>query len=257
MYHHIVHEFLSSEEIGQITNSSWWGDGGELAPEVGLLTRNIVIQGGEMESEPLEFHHYGCRILIGQYRSPVGVLYSGFVKLDSIEVCHCGQGGFFSPRDPRYSIAFKNNFDKSSGSYIRRSSVHHGYNTAIGIHTSNGVEISDNVIYRTTDSSVKVGGVKNIVRGNLAMVTSTVQPNQPMDNHAVDFPATFDVDHSNVLSGNAAGGSNRISFRYSGDSCHSDRRPRLNDEVCPGQSCDTETVVQMPALLSPDQLLLF
>ena len=231
-YSHVIHDFLSSEEIEQITNkTSWWGDGGRLAPEVGLLSRNIVIQGGEEESEPLELHHYGCRILIGQYKSSTGVRYSGFIRMDSVEIRHCGQGGYFSPRDPRYSIAFRNVFDMSSGSYIRRSSIHHGYNTAIGIHTSNGVELADNVIYRTTDSSVKVGGVKSVVMGNLAMVTSTVQPNRPMDNHAVDFPATFDVDHGNIVRGNAAAGSNRISFRYGGDRCHGDRQPRLNDEV--------------------------
>lgn len=98
--------------------------------------------------------------------------------MDSVEVRFCGQGGYFSPRDPRYSIAFRNSFETSSGSYIRGSSVHHGYNTAIGIHTSHGVEVSGNVVWRTTDSSVKVGGRRNVLRNNLAMGTSTVQPNR-------------------------------------------------------------------------------
>lgn len=102
----------------------------------------------------------------------------GNLKMDSVEVRFCGQGGYFSPRDPRYAIAFRNNFESSSGSYIRRSSIHHGYNTAIGIHTSDGVEVTGNVVWRTTDSSLKIGGRGNVIRNNLAMLTTTVQPNR-------------------------------------------------------------------------------
>ena len=50
------------------------------------------------------------------------------------------------------------------------------YNTAIGVHSSSGVEITDTVVYRTTGSSIICGGSGNTVSGNLVMVTSTVQP---------------------------------------------------------------------------------
>lgn len=125
----------------------------------------------------LETHHYGCRILVGKVVTRRFTL-SGNLKLDSAEVRFCGQGGYFSPRDPRYAIAFRNNFESSSGSYIRRSSVHHGYNTAIGVHTSNFVEVTGNVVWRTTGSSLKVGGRGNVIQNNLAMMTTTVQPNR-------------------------------------------------------------------------------
>ena len=230
---HVVHSFLSSEDIEQLSGaSSWWNDNGTMAPEVGLLSRNIVIQGGEEQDEPLEMHHYGCRILIGQYRSStLGVQYSGYVKMESVEVRYCGQGGYHSPRDPRYSIAFRNNFDGTVGSVIRGCSIHHGYNTAIGVHTSNGVTVSRNVVYRTTGSSIIVGGAGSVVTGNLAMVTSTVQPNRPSDNHAVDFPASYDIDRGNTVRDNAAAGTNRISYRYGGERCHDDEQPKLNEEV--------------------------
>ena len=42
-------------------------DGVTMSAEVGLLTRNIVVQGGNSDEELLEYHHYGCRVLIGQY----------------------------------------------------------------------------------------------------------------------------------------------------------------------------------------------
>ncbi len=133
--------------------------------------------GGEDPSEPLEQNHYGCRILVGEYFSGRFV-YNGRLKIDSVEIRNCGQGGYFSPRDPRYSIAFANSFETSAGSYIRRCSIHHGYNTAIGVHSSYGIEISQNVIWRTVDSGIKVGGRDNVIIDNLAMFTSTIQPNR-------------------------------------------------------------------------------
>ena len=187
-----------------------------------------MIQGGDDVAEPLDTHHYGCRILVGEYTSQQGYLYSGHVMMDSVEVRHCGQGGYFSPSDPRYAIAFKNSV---SGSSISRCSIHHSYNTAIGIHSSQYITLYNNVVYRTTSSSIIVGGKDNTVSGNLALFTSTIQPNSPKDNHAVDFPATYNIDRNNVVRDNAAGGSHRISYRYSGEACLNGRQPKLGDEV--------------------------
>ena len=91
--------------------------------------------------------------------------------------------------------------------------------------------VSRNVVYRTTGSSIIVGGAGSVVTGNLAMVTSTVQPNRPSDNHAVDFPASYDIDRGNTVRDNAAAGTNRISYRYGGERCHDDEQPKLNEEV--------------------------
>ena len=136
-----------------------------------------VFIGGEDHNQLLEDHHYGCRLLVGRYTTR-GFTFHGHLELDSVEFRFCGQGGYFSPRDPRYAIAFHNNYNSSVGSYVRHCSVHHGYNTAIGVHTSNDVEISGNVVWRTTDSSIKVGGKRNAIENNLAMMTTTVQPNR-------------------------------------------------------------------------------
>ena len=226
-YDHEVMSVLTSDQAKEAgVNGST-----QLHPEVGLLTHNIVIEGGNSLEEPLEEHHYGCRILIGQFQSFTGTTYAGSLQMDSVEVRHCGQGGYFSPYDPRYAVAFHNCFDRSRDSYIRRCSIHHGYNTAIGVHTSQGVGIDQNVIYRTTDSSLKIGGRDNAVTSNLALGTLAIAPNHPKDNHAVDFPATYNVDVGNRLTGNAAAGSDRISFRYAGELCHKGRKPRTKAEV--------------------------
>ena len=52
-FDHVVHRFLEDSDLDSASSSQqqegvgeqWWGDGGSLAPEVGLLTRSIVVQG--------------------------------------------------------------------------------------------------------------------------------------------------------------------------------------------------------------------
>ena len=48
-FDHQVHNFLEPSDLNdsypEDVMEAWWGDGGSLAPEVGLLTHNIIIQG--------------------------------------------------------------------------------------------------------------------------------------------------------------------------------------------------------------------
>ncbi len=53
----------------------------------------------------------------------------------------------------------------------------------------------------------------------------------PPDNHAVDFPATFDIDGGNRVQGNAAAGSTRIAFRYAGEPCLNGNLPPTPEAV--------------------------
>jgi len=238
-YDHMIYTFLDQSEWmgshdpedGDLNTQYWWGNGGQMSPEVGLLSRNIIIQGGEDLSEPLEQHHYGCRVLVGRLTDSYGDTHIGRALLDSVEIRYCGQGGYFSPRDPRYSLVFKDLKEDGASSYVRGSSIHHGYNTAIGVHSSNSIELSGNVIYRTTDSSVKLGGIGNTLTDTLAVLTSTIQPNSPRDNHAVDYPATFEIDRGQMVRNNAAGGSYRISYKFAGESCVDGNRAPIGDQV--------------------------
>lgn len=60
---------------------------------------------------------------------------------------------------------------------------------------------------------------------------------RPPDAHAVDFPATFDVDFGNTVRDNAAAGSTRLGFQYAGEEClENDASPTNNQviNICPG-----------------------
>ena len=197
---HVVQPLLSSEAIIHQNNVDWKNPG-VLAPEVGLLSRNIIIQGGEDAERSLGKYHFGCRIFSGEFFTSIGS-YPGHFELDSVEIRNCGQGGFFTSRDPRYSIA-----------------IHHGYNTAIGIHVTNGIRIQDNVIYRTVDSGIRVGGRSNMIEDNLVILVSSVLPDEPKDKHAVDFPAGYQIQGFHTVKRNVAAGSYSLGFQVSGDSC--------------------------------------
>lgn len=51
MHDHIVYSFMEPSDLLSADppqaqgGSQWWGDGGTMAPEVGLLSHNIIIQG--------------------------------------------------------------------------------------------------------------------------------------------------------------------------------------------------------------------
>ena len=169
-------------------------------------------------------------LLVGRYRGGTTV-YSGLLWLQSVEFRYCGQWGKFSPQDPRYSIAFRSSRETSVGSYVRDCAIHHGYNTAVGVHGSNGVTLSRNVVWRTVDSAFKIGGLDNEALDNLAIYTTAIRPNNPSDSHAIDFPASFDIDGGNVVRGNAAAGSTRIGFRLAGEPCQEDGHPPSSEQV--------------------------
>lgn len=54
---------------------------------------------------------------------------------------------------------------------------------------------------------------------------------RPLDNHAVDFPASFEVDFGNTVRGNAAAGSTRLGFQYAGERCLEGDVPPSEAEV--------------------------
>ena len=227
-YDHVVDPFLTGNETGSGNEDSrWWrSDGGlRIAPEVGILSHNVRIIGTEDIYNSISVHEFGCRVLVGYYRRGRSE-YTGRAFVDSVQFQHCGQGGFFSTRDPRYVVAFKSGGDGAGGSYIRRSSVHTGFNTAFGTLASNNISLSDNVVYRSVDSMFRLRSVDCVVERNLGVLTRSIQVARPGDNHAVDFPATYEIGGSgHTIKDNVAAGSERIGFYYPGESCVNEVAP--------------------------------
>ncbi len=70
-----------------------------LAAEVGLLTRNIVIEGANNPSGAWD-QSFGCRVLIGRTAFD-GIEYTGSARIENVEFNRCGQEGYTDDFDPR------------------------------------------------------------------------------------------------------------------------------------------------------------
>uniref|UniRef100_A0A8C9TLN6 Cell migration inducing hyaluronidase 1 n=1 Tax=Scleropages formosus TaxID=113540 RepID=A0A8C9TLN6_SCLFO len=116
-------------------------DGVDMRAEVGLLTRNILIQ-GEMEprcygSEACEFFHFDT--------------FGGHIKafhMQGVELMHMGQQSM-----GHYPVHFHMNgdVDERGGydppTYVKDLSIHHTFSRCVTIHGSNGLLVKDVVGY--------------------------------------------------------------------------------------------------------------
>lgn len=105
--------------------------GVNLQGEVGLLTRNIVVQGDASSLTD----HFGAHMMF---------LNGAHVELVGIEVLHSGQKGFLG----RYPIHFHRMGD-CTGCIVTDSSMHHNFQRALTVHATNELTIARNVAYLT------------------------------------------------------------------------------------------------------------
>ncbi len=192
-----------------------------ISAEVGLLTRNIVIENGG--SEQADEEAFGCRVLVGSYFDQ-GLAYLGSAKISGVEFNGCGQEGYTETFDPRFSIAILNVPSHGIESYIQHSSFHDGYNTAIGVFGTDEVTVDNNVIYDTVGPSMTISGSNHKVTNNLASLSrfpGTYRTNQPFN---PDWTANFEVHDTEglVLTGNVAAGGAKAGFHTRGVSCSPD-----------------------------------
>ena len=191
--------------------------------EVGLLSRNIKIESGDLAETDEE--SFGCRILVGSYINEYGYRLVGSAQIDGVEIAFCGQEGFSDSYDPRYSFAVLNTrIGSTDTTYVRRSSIHDGYNTGIGVFLSDGVIISDNVIHRTVGPSVILEGSDHIminIMATVALFPGTYRGNDDPENY--EWTANFKlISTSNLtLKGNAAAGGAKVGFHVDGEPCDS------------------------------------
>ena len=92
----------------------------EMSAEVGLLSRNVIVQGDE-QTYDIQFgahifmHSNGDESLLGRIENP--------------EVRMAGQGFFLG----RYAVHF-HLVGSVRGSYVKKCAIHHSFNRAVAIH---------------------------------------------------------------------------------------------------------------------------
>jgi hypothetical protein len=173
----------------------------DMRAEVGLLTRNIKVQG----SADSESSQYGAHTMI---------LGDTTARVSGVEFYRSGQLGLKG----RYAWHW-HEADDGTGEYFKNSSVHNSFQRGIVVHDTNNVTIESNVVYNVTSHayvfSEDGGEVNNKFIDNLGVLVKKPDAKDfvfPVDQHftssqAEHRPSVFwGRNYYNTLIGNHAAG---------------------------------------------------
>ncbi len=171
--------------------------------EVGLLSRNIVIQGA-------------ADAVASKFGGHIMVMDTSQAVVDSVEFVNMGQENKMG----RYPIHWHLMGEGSRGQYVRNSSVYNSFNRCVTIHGSNGVKVQNNVTYNIPGHCFFLedgAEIDNIIENNLGIAVE-----RPADGKALlptdkNFPgpAVYWISHPrNIVRNNVAAGSSGTGFWY-------------------------------------------
>jgi cell surface hyaluronidase len=167
--------------------------------EVGLLTRNVLVQ-GDPASERAGF---GGQVMIEGHSR---------VHVENAELYRMGQRNILR----RYPIHFHTAGDMA-GSYLKGNAIHHSFNRGVTVHGSNNLLLQRNVAYDVIGHCyfLEDGAERgNLFDGNLGLLTRKPQGKGllPSDTEYLG-PATFWITNpANSFRGNVAAGSEGTGF---------------------------------------------
>lgn len=183
----------------------------DMRAEVGLLTRNIVVQ-APVDSQHDEFGFHAM------------FMPNSTVNIEGVEFRRGGQ----IRKPARYSVHWHRGASNNDGSddYIRRSSIHDSFQRGIVTHGIDNVLVEENVVFNVFGHAYipSEDGVErdNIYQGNLAMLykrRDSADFSFPRDDHTLSNQAEHRSsgfwyrNYHNILIGNhAAGGDEGIGF---------------------------------------------
>jgi hypothetical protein len=223
--------------------------------EVGLLTRNIVVQGDSATSAG----GFGGHL--------IGV--SGTLRVDGVELHFMGQKGLVARYPMHWHV-----MGPVDGQYFTRSSVWKSFNRCVTVHGTDNARVEGNVCHDHLghgyflEDGAETG---NLLAGNLGLGTRVTDAGEgvlPTDTRAATFWIT---NPDNTVRGNAAAGSEAFGFWYalpasptglstgsprlprstplrefSGNVTHSNRRAGLNVDDGPLPDGNTEVTFYAP-----------
>uniref|UniRef100_A0A8C3WBQ6 PKHD1 ciliary IPT domain containing fibrocystin/polyductin n=1 Tax=Catagonus wagneri TaxID=51154 RepID=A0A8C3WBQ6_9CETA len=195
--HHVrIHERLRHRHIGSV-HTMEDGRRVRLAAEVGLLTRNIQIQGDTA---------CGGRLLVRSFRKSSGEEFSGVLQLFNVEIQNFGS--------PLYSSVELTNV--SAESWIISSTLHQSCGGGIHAASSHGIILNDNVVFGTAGHGIDLEGQNYSLSKNLVVLV-TQSAWSPVWVAGIKVNQAKDIH----LHGNVVGGSERLGFHIRGHRCSS------------------------------------
>ena len=181
-------------------SESYGGKTINMRAEVGLLSRNIKIQGDALS----ELEGFG-----GHLMAMGGELY-----VSGVELYRMGQRAKMG----RYPIHWHLMGDASRGQFVTGSSIHHSFNRCVTVHGSNGVFVQHNVAFDAPGHCYFLeDGIEkdNIFEGNLGLSTYKPEEAHALLPSDLDFrgPATYWITNpDNTFKNNVAAGSQGTGF---------------------------------------------
>ncbi|MCH7840941.1 MAG: hypothetical protein IID38_12000, partial [Planctomycetes bacterium] len=189
-----------------------------LRAEVGLLSRNITIQGAANSTTD----GFGAHVMIhgpiqdGMTTHPSG---EGYVK--GVEIFRAGQ----KSRLARYPFHWHLVQDSGAGQYFMDNAVHTSFNRAITIHGTDYVTVENNFFYDHIGHGIFLedGAERfNVIRGNVVALTRRPVPGEeviPSDNSHDEAqnrtPASFWITNpNNTIEDNVAAGTEGTGFWF-------------------------------------------
>ncbi|XP_068614929.1 fibrocystin-L-like, partial [Brachionichthys hirsutus] len=197
--------------------------------EVGLLTRNIVVQGSQNqewkdkidacpnEFSPDQFATQTCfqgklgeEIGADQFGCSIMLQNLAVGRIEYVEVFHAGQAFRFG----RYPIRFHRMRDINNQPYVRGCAIHETFNRAVNIHDTHNLLLEFNVVHNIRGNAFFMeDGIEtqNIIQYNLAV---SVKQSTSLLNDDITPAAYWSTHASNIIRHNAAAGGTHFGFLY-------------------------------------------
>lgn len=147
--------------------------------EVILLTRNIKIQGNDVES-------WGCQMVTGDTIEADMTMRYGQMILDNVEIFNCSQIDTFNA-----AIRFENAITLPQS--ITNCSIHHGFGWGANVINSQNVYMADNVFYRFRPVGVGMDYVTNVTFDNNIIMHIVERTTFTNEDNVVDKRAGLEV----------------------------------------------------------------
>jgi hypothetical protein len=195
-----LHTYYRSKD-----GKSWTAD---MRAEVGLLTKNIKIQGDNAST----VNGGGGHMMVHTV---------GIANLENVELYRMGQKSILA----RYPFHWHLLENRGQGQYFRNNSVHESYNRAITIHGTESATVENNFCYDHLGHGIFLedGSERfNIIRNNVVVLTKRPKLGEeviPSDNEANEVqnrtPSSYWITNpNNTFEGNIAAGTEGTGFWF-------------------------------------------
>jgi len=187
---------------------------------VGLLSRNIIIQGDEESAKDLFGVH-------------TGTFHGGVYRMENAEITRCGQSFFLG----RYCTHI-HMLGPAEESYVKGNSIHHSFQRAVTIHTSHYTRVANNVAFDVKGHTYFVeDGAEfyNVIEENLGALTRVSESLLKSDLKCSTF---WTATPRNIWRSNVAAGSEK--FGYWLEFHAHPNGPSYTEDIC----CDHDHLIE-------------